>query len=171
MGPNGASDAEEWEAVAQSTGDAIRDMTMTLFHSEGIWPYWYTLLWLEVIPFGVMLLWTLLRVSPERSRVESTWLNGAVLAAFFTQIVTSGIAVLLYARAMPDRHWYTYLFWIVVHFVVWTFLGSGVFFASLQALAAGPRIALRRVAAMLAVIGMSILHLATLYATWRFRIR
>ncbi len=144
---------------------------MTLFHSTGIWLYWYALIWLEVLPFGVMLLWTLLRVSPARSKVESTWLNGAVLGAFFTQIVTSALAAVLFVRAMPTHGWYTYLFWLVAHFVVWTFLGSGVFFASLQALAAGPRITMRRTAALLAVIGVAIIHAATLYATWRFRIR
>lgn len=146
-------------------------MTMPLFHSTGIWPYWYTLLWLEVVPFGIMVLWTVVRVSAARSREESTWLNGAVLGAFFTQIITSGISTLLFVRAMPDRAWYTYLLWVVIHFAVWTFLGSGVFFASLQALASGPRVTMRRLAALLALAGMLIIHFATLYATWRFRIR
>lgn len=144
---------------------------MPLFYNTGIWLYWYALLWLEVIPFGIMLLWTLVRVSPARSRIESTWLNGAVLGAFFTQIITSGIATLLFVRAMPDRAWYTYLLWVVIHFTVWTFLGSGVFFASLQALAAGPRITMRRAAALIAVVGMFVIHYATLYMTWRFRVR
>lgn len=146
-------------------------MTMPLFHNTGIWPFWYTLLWLEVVPFGIMVLWSLVRVSASRNRDESTWLNGAVLGAFFAQIITSGISTLLFVRAMPDRAWYTYLLWVVIHFAAWTFLGSGVFFASLQALAGGPRIMMRRFAAVLALAGVLVFHFATLYATWQFRIR
>ena len=74
-------------------------------------------------------------------------------------------------RAQPDRQWWTYFLALAVHFTCWTFLGSGVFFASLQALAAGPRVGLRRLSALLAVVGVSLLHFATLYATSIFRNR
>lgn len=144
---------------------------MTLFDSTGLWAIWYSAMWLVVLPFAVMLLWTLLRVTRARSAEESTWLNGAVLGGFFSLIITTFLATLLYVRALPTREWYTYLAWLTVHFVSWTFLGSGVFFASLQALAAGPRIGMRRTAALLAVLGVTIIHLAQLYATWRFRTR
>lgn len=144
---------------------------MTLFYSEGIWGAWYALLWAAIVPFAIMLLWTLLRVSKATSAEESTWLNGAVLGAFFTLIVTSLLSAMLFARSTEHRAWWTYLAWLAVHFVGWTFVGSGVFFASLLALAASPRIAMRRVAAVLAVAGVSLIHFASLYATWRFRIR
>jgi hypothetical protein len=144
---------------------------MTVFVAGGIWGVWYGLLWLTVLPFVVMLLWTLLRVSKATSSEESTWLNGAVLAGFFSMIVTSLLSVVLYVRAQADRSWVTYLVWLALHFIAWTFLGSGVFFASLQALAAGPRIGMRRIAAVLAVLGVAVIHLASLYATYRFRTR
>lgn len=144
---------------------------MTLFDSTGLWAAWYAVMWLMMLPFMYMLFWTIFRVSRARSGEESTWLNGAVLGAFFALIITTFLATLLYVRALPTHEWYTYLAWLAVHFVTWTFLGSGVFFASLQALAAGPRIGMRRTAALLAVLGVSMLHLAQLYATWRFRTR
>jgi hypothetical protein len=124
-----------------------------------------------VTPFVVMLLWTLFRVTRARCDKESTWLNGAVLGAFFALIVTSFVSVLLYTRAQPNRTLWTYAAWLTVHFVGWTFVGSGVFFASLHALAAGPRIGMRRVAALLAVLGVSALHAVSLYATYVFRNR
>jgi len=144
---------------------------MTLFDKTGLWTIWYSVMWLVVLPFVYMLLWTVVRVSRARSGEESTWLNGAVLGAFFALIITTFLATLLYVKALPMREWYTYLAWLAVHFVTWTFVGSGVFFASLQALAAGPRIGMRRTAALLAVLGVTILHVAQLYATWRFRTR
>lgn len=144
---------------------------MAVFHADGIWGVWYTVLWAAVVPFAIMLLWTLVRVNRANSGEESTWLNGAVLGAFFVLIATSFLSAILYARARPDRTWWTYVTWLVVHFIFWTFLGSGVFFASLQALAAGPRLGMRRLAALLAVLGVAIVQLAQLYATFRFRIR
>lgn len=144
-----------------------------LFDARGhpLWAVWYGVLWAAVIPFVVMLGWVLLYVTRERSGRESTWLNGAVLGAFFVLIVTSFVSALLYTRAQSDRTVWTYVGWLVVHFVGWTFLGSGVFFASLHALAAGPRLGMRRVAAVLAVLGVAILHFASLYATYAFRHR
>ncbi len=136
-----------------------------------LWVVWYGVLWAAVVPFVVMLLWIVVRVTPAGSDKESTWLNGAVLGAFFVLIVTSFVSALLYTRAQPDRTLWTYLAWLAVHFVGWTFLGSGVFFASLHALAAGPRLGMRRLAALLAVLGVAILHFASLYATYEFRQR
>lgn len=144
---------------------------MDIFHASGIWGVWYLLLWAGVAPFPVMLVWTLVRVNPANSGEESPWLNGAVLGGYFVLIVTSFLSAILYARAQPVRTWWTFVAWLAVHFVFWTFLGSGIFFASLQALAAGPRLVLRRVAALLAVIGVSLVHVAQLYVAYRFRIR
>jgi hypothetical protein len=144
---------------------------MILFDTSGWWALWYGVTWLAVVPFVVMLFWTVLRVSRARSAEESTWLNGAVLAAFFVQMLTSLTAVVLFVRALPSREWHTYLVGLALHFVSWTFLGSAIFFASLQALAAGPRIWLRRAAAFAAAAGVMLVHAATLYATWRFRAR
>jgi len=144
-----------------------------LFDARGhpLWMVWYAVLWAAVVPFVMMLLWVAVRVTRARSGQESTWLNGAVLGAFFTLVVTSFVCALLYVRAQPDRTLWTYAAWLAVHFVCWTFLGSGVFFASLHALAAGPRLGMRRLAAVLAVLGVAILHLASLYATYEFRQR
>lgn len=144
---------------------------MELFHTGGIWGIWYTVLWAAVVPFAIMFLWTLVRLNAANSGEENTWLNGAVLGAFFILIVTSFLGVILYVRAMPNRTWWTYANWVLVNFLFWTFLGSGVFFASLQALAAGPRLGMRRLAALLAVLGVTLVHLASLYATHRFRTR
>jgi len=144
-----------------------------LFDTRGhpLWVVWFGVLWAAVIPFVLMLLWIFVRVTRARSDRESTWLNGAVLGAFFVLIVTSFVSALLYTRSQPDRTLWTYAAWLVFHFVCWTFLGSGVFFASLHALAAGPRLGMRRMAAVLAVIGVAILHFASLYATYEFRNR
>jgi len=144
---------------------------MILFDRSGWWALWYGVTWLTTVPFGVMLLWTLVRVTPRRSAEESTWLNGAVLAAFFVLMLTSFAAVVLFVRALPSRQWHTYLVGLALHFVSWTFLGSAIFVASLQALAAGPRLWMRRAAACAAVAGVAAIHAATLYATWRFRSR
>lgn len=144
---------------------------MEVFHAEGIWGVWYTVLWAATAPFAIMLLWTVFRVNAANSGEESTWLNGAVLGAFLTLLVTSFVSAILYARARPDRSWLTYAWWLVVHFIFWTFVGSGVFFASLQALAAGPRLVMRRFAAFLALMGVTVVHLAQLYAAHFFRHR
>ncbi|MCC6927674.1 MAG: hypothetical protein IT359_01675 [Gemmatimonadaceae bacterium] len=146
---------------------------ISVFDTHGLWLWsvWYGLLWLAVVPFGCLVIYTFLKVRPATSREESTWLNGAVLASFIVLMVTSFLAALLYVRAQPDRQWWSYVLAIAVHFTCWTFLGSGVFFASLQALAAGPRVGLRRLSALLAVVGVSLFHYATLYATDTFRTR
>lgn len=146
-------------------------MEIILFDTLGWWTLWYGVTWLTIVPFGVMLLWTVFRVSPARSGEESTWLNGAVLAAFFVQMLTSLVGVVLFVRSLPSREWTTYLVGLALHFVSWTFLGSAIFFASLQALAAGPRLWMRRAAALVATAGVVVIHAATLYATWRFRSR
>jgi hypothetical protein len=144
---------------------------MTLFATSGWWALWYGVTWIATMPFVTMLLWTLLRLTPRRSGEESTWLNGAVLAAFFLLMLTSLTAVMLFVRARGSQAWYMYLAGLAAHFVSWTFLGSAVFLASLQALAAGPRVWGRRLAAVGAVAGVAVIHAATLYATWRFRTR
>lgn len=144
---------------------------MEVFHADGIWGVWYTVLWAMTVPFAIMLLWTLFRVNAGNSGEESTWLNGAVLGAFLALVVTSFVSAILYVSARPDRSWLTYVWWLVMHFLFWTFVGSGVFFASLQALAAGPRLAMRRIAAVLAVAGVTVVHLAQLYAAHVFRHR
>lgn len=140
-------------------------------HGMWLWSVWYAVLWLAVVPFGVLLLYAVFRVTPQRSHEESTWLNGAVLASFVVLIVSSLLGAMLYVRAQPDRAWWTYLLWMGIHFVAWTFLGSGVFFASLQALGGGARVGLRRVMAVLSFVGALMFHLATLYATHVFRAR
>lgn len=149
------------------------DLHELLFNVRGhpLWVVWYGLLWAAVVPFVVMLLWSWVRVSRQTASEENTWLNGAVLSAFFVLIITSLGSVLLFVRSQPDRTWWTYLRWLATHFAVWTFLGSGVFFASLQALAAGPKLGMRRASAMLAMAGVAILHVASLYATYRWRHR
>lgn len=144
---------------------------MEVFHAGGFWGAWYLLLWTAVVPFVFMLGWTLLHVSATNSAEENTWLNGAVLGAFFVLIVTSFLSAILFARAQSSRTWWTYVSWLTVHFVFWTFLGSGIFFASLSALAAGPRLVMRRVAAFLAVVGVVVVHVAQLYVAYRFRTR
>ncbi len=153
--------------------DDLEALVIAVFDTHGVWLWtiWYGLLWLAVVPFGCLLLYTCFKVRPSTSREESTWLNGAVLASFIVLIVTSFLAVLLYVRAQPDRQWWTYFLAVAVHFTCWTFLGSGVFFASLQALAAGPRVGLRRLSALLAVVGVALFHYAALYATDTFRSR
>lgn len=144
---------------------------MELFHAAGIWGAWYLVLWAATVPFAIMLLWTLFRVNLSNCGEESTWLNGVVLGAFFVLVVTSFLSALLYARATPNRSWWTYASWLIAHFLLWTFAGSGIFFASLQALAAGHRLIMRRLAALLAVVGVALVHLAQLYVTYRFRTR
>jgi len=144
---------------------------MTLYVPEGLWGVWYGVLWVATVPFLVMLVWTLVYVRRATSGQEKTWLNGAVLAAFFLLIVTSLVSTLLHVRAHVDRTYWTYARWLVTHFVTWTFLGSGIFFASLQALAAGPRLGMRRVSALLAVLGVGIIHAASLWAADEYRRR
>ena len=140
-------------------------------HGVWVWTLWYAILWLSVVPFGVLVLYTFVKVRPATSGEESTLLNGAVLASFIILMVTSFLATLLYVRAHPDRQWWWYAVGMAIHFTCWTFLGSGTFFASLQALAAGPHVGLRRLSAVLAVAGVTLFHVATLYATGTFRNR
>jgi hypothetical protein len=157
----------------ESRGARPGEQLIAYFDAHGIWvwPVWYAVLWLAVLPFALLVVWSLFRVSPSTSDKESTWLNGAVIAAFVTLILSSLVSALLYARAQPDRTWLTYVLWLAVHFVCWTFLGSGVFFASLQALAPGPRVGLRRISGLLALVGVAVIHTASLYATHVFRHR
>lgn len=140
-------------------------------HGPVAWTVWYALLWLLIVPFVLLVAYAFLRVTPARSNEESTWLNGAVLSAFVLLIATTFVSAIFVAHASPGRAWWRYLLWLAVHFICWTFLGSGIFFASLQALAAGPRIWLRRLSSLLALAGVALLHLASLYATDVFRHR
>jgi hypothetical protein len=144
---------------------------MSAYFAGGIWAIWYGLLWVAVVPFVVMVAWVMVRVTPATAGEESTPLNGAVLGALLLMLFTSLASTLLFARAQPSRTIWTYARWIGFHFVVWVFLGSGVLFASLQALAAGPRLRGRRLAAFAALCGALLIHAATLLATWTYRIR
>lgn len=172
MAGKGVEGAGGWEAGRSiSQGNCLEDVVIALFETDGAWWWtaWYALLWIGVLPFATLLVYTFVRVTPARSGEESTWLNGAVLLAFVVLVVTSLASALLYAHAQPGHTWWTYLLWLAIHFACWTFLGSGVVFASLQALAAGPRVWLRRLSALLAVAGVSLFHLASLFATATFR--
>ena len=144
---------------------------MNLYVLWGLYGVWYTLLSAAAAPFALMVLWTFLRLRPANSSTESTWLNGSVLAGFFALIVLTLVSALLYVWSQPTRTFWTYVGWILVHFLTWTFLGSGILFASLQALAEGPRLALRRLSAILALAGVVLLQAASLYATLRYRLR
>ena len=146
-------------------------MPMNMYFASGTWGLWYVLLWLTVLPFVIMLLWTVVRVSRATSGEESTWLNGTVLHAFFLLMVTSFGSTLLYVWSQPDRNIWTYVRWTALHFFSWTFLGSSVFFASLQALAAGPKLGIRRLSALLATVGALAIHAVSLYAAYRYRTR
>jgi hypothetical protein len=140
-------------------------------HAPVAWTVWYAVLWLLILPFVLLVAYAFLRVTPAHSNEESTWLNGAVLSAFVLLIGTTFVSAIFVAHARPGRAWWGYLMWLAVHFVCWTFLGSGIFFASLQALAAGPRVWLRRLSSLLALAGVMLLHVASLYATHVFRHR
>ena len=142
-----------------------------MYIASGAWGLWYALLWLTVLPFVAMLLWSLVRVRAATSGEESTWLNGAVLAAFFLLIMTSFGSALLRVWTQGDRNVWTYVRWLALHFFGWTFLGSAIFFASLQALAAGPRVWLRRLWALLATAGAIAIHAGSLYAVYHYRLR
>ena len=80
---------------------------MNMYFASGTWGLWYVLLWLTVLPFVIMLLWTVVRVSRATSGEESTWLNGTVLLAFFLLMVTSFGSTLLYVWSQPDRNIWT----------------------------------------------------------------
>ncbi|MEO6446775.1 MAG: hypothetical protein ABIZ91_17065 [Gemmatimonadaceae bacterium] len=144
---------------------------MNMYFAPGGWGFWYGLLWLAMVPFGAMLLWTFLHLSRENSGSESTWLNGAVLGSFLLLILTSFASTLLFVWSIADRTPWTYLRAVALHFFAWTFLGSSVLFASLHALASGPRVGVRRLSATLATVGAFAIHAVSLYATFRFRLR
>ena len=144
---------------------------MPLYVATGLYGVWYALLWIAVAPFALMLLWTFVRLRPANSAQESTWLNGSVLGAFVLLLLTTLGSAIMYSRAQPGHGFWTYTRWIATHFLTWTFLGSGIFFASLQALAAGSQLLSRRIAAMLAVAGVGVMHAASLFAAFRYLTR
>lgn len=143
---------------------------MSFYFAGGAWAVWYSVLWLSLAPFIAMLVWLFARVSPTTAGEENTALNGSVIAAFFLLVLTSLVSVILYVRAHPSPTVWTYARWLALHFLGWTFLGTSIFFASLQALGAGKKIAKRRVSGLVAFVGALFVSAASLYATWYFRV-
>jgi hypothetical protein len=142
---------------------------MNYFFATGAWSVWYAVLWLAVVPFLIMLVWLFVRLSPRTAGEENTALNGSVLGAFFLLVLSSFVSVILFVRASPSSTIWTYAGWLALHFLGWTFLGTSIFFASLQALGGGKRVGMRRLAGAFACAGAFIAHAASLYAIWRVR--
>jgi hypothetical protein len=91
MAGKGVEGAGGWEAGRSiSQGNCLEDVVIELFETDGAWWWtaWYALLWIGVLPFATLLVYTFVRVTPARSGEESTWLNGAVLLAFVVLVVT-----------------------------------------------------------------------------------
>jgi hypothetical protein len=153
-----------WEGLSRA------NVSMNYFFAAGAWGLWYVVLWASVLPFLVMLIWLFVHVSPRTAgEEENTVLNGSVLGAFFLLVLSSFVSVILFVRTRPSATVWTYVGWLALHFVGWTFLGSSIFFASLQALGGGRRLAMRRVAGAFAFAGALVAHAASLYAIWRVR--